>query len=82
MGESTGARGWQSPNYQRAPAALRELLSLYVSPKPAHAGEETRVPEKDLAGVHVLVEARKGLPGQSAPVPVATGNRAPEISLL
>lgn len=33
----------------------------YTSPKPAHIREEAQVPEKDLAGFRVIVEARKGL---------------------
>lgn len=71
MRERRGARGWQSLNYQHAPTALRELLSLYVSPKPGHDGEETQVPEKDFASFRVIMEARKGLPAHSASVPAA-----------
>lgn len=82
MGERRRARRWQSPNYQCASMALRELLSLYVSPKPAHVREETQVPEKDLAVFCVIVEAVKGLPPQSISIPAATRNGVPEISLF
>lgn len=52
------------------------LLSCisYASPKPAHICEEARVPEKDLAGFPVRVDARKGLAAQSASVPAGTRN--------
>lgn len=35
--------------------------AFIVCPKPAHIREEVQVPEKDLAGFCVIVEARKGL---------------------
>lgn len=58
------------------------LLSSYISPKPAHVGEETQVPEKDIDGFCVIAQAGKGLSAQSTSVLAAMRNGVPEISLF